>query len=174
MSFGFPSSRSSPRVCTASLKWCHSHCVFWMCLFERHARENNRRERNKIPIPIGRIVSTQSSLTFRNLPKIAQSYPKTKLPKVIQSYPKLPKVNPTAKYALTFHQLWNLVTPSASNELKTRLKKFSPRPRGKSVNRKNMIWIHDTTFFTKIFLDHFLKNVWNQIWQKAKFLDSAS
>ena len=33
-----------PRVCAVSLKWRHSHCVFWLCLFKGHAREKKERE----------------------------------------------------------------------------------------------------------------------------------
>ena len=52
ISFGFPSSRSSPCVCAVKSKWRHSHCVFWQCLFKRHALEKKRRKRSEIPLSI--------------------------------------------------------------------------------------------------------------------------
>ena len=63
--------------------------------------------------------------------------------------------------------------------VKTRLKKFSPRPRGKSVIGKilfvYMIKVAKVIFLKSLcwisFLNNFLKNVWNKIWQKAQFLD---
>ena len=39
-------SAPPPQMCAVSSKWRHSHRVFWLYLFKRHAREK-KRERNK-------------------------------------------------------------------------------------------------------------------------------
>ena len=43
-------SAPSPQMCAVCSKWRHSHRVFWLYLFKRHARDK-KRERNKKKIP---------------------------------------------------------------------------------------------------------------------------
>lgn len=60
-----------PRVRAVSLKWRHSQCVFWLCLFRGHARENEGGRGRKFLFPYVYGQSTLHSMQYyKNLQQI--------------------------------------------------------------------------------------------------------